>query len=282
MVASFHTKYLEDIIPVVKSEKLARFILRHLMEVYQQADAVWTVNEATVETLRDYGYTGPVTIIANGTDLEAARPAQRRSSAAVRVAGELGLDDDTPVFFFIGQHIWQKNLRMLMDALHILKNDILKSKSDQLPFRMIFIGGGDAAEELNNIARDYHLTAEVKFLGIIRDREFVRGMYERADLLLFPSLYDTSALVLRESAAALCPIVLIEGSSIAEGITDGYNGFLSANSPESFAEKIGLILNKPDLRFTVGLNAQKTLFRTWNTVVSEVYAEYERIVSFHK
>ena len=107
-------------------------------------------------------------------------------------------------------------------------------------------------------------------------------MYERADLLLFPSLYDTSALVIRESAAALCPMVLIAGSSIAEGITNDDNGFLAPDDPAAFADTIVRVLADPQLRLSVGLRAQQTLFRSWDTVVGEVYEEYQRIIANRK
>ena len=282
VVASFHTKYLEDILPIAKSETLARMFLKNLMETYQKADAVWTVNEATVETLRDYGYQGPVTVIANGTDLLAASPETRRGEPARRVSDELHLDDDTPVLFFIGQHIWQKNLRMLIESLRNLKDKLQPKKDGNPAFRMFFIGGGDATDELQQLVKESKLDAEVTFLGIIRDREFVRGMYERADLLLFPSLYDTSALVIRESAAALCPMVLIAGASIAEGINNDDNGFLAPDDPSAFADTIVRVLADPKLRLSVGLRAQQTLFRSWDTVVGEVYEEYQRIIANRK
>ncbi|MHB8963573.1 MAG: glycosyltransferase [Saccharofermentanales bacterium] len=277
-VASFHTKYLEDILPIARSEKLSKQVLHIIMKIYNKADAVWTVNEASVETLREYGYQGPVHVVENGTDLAAARPETRRSSAGDRVAAELKIREDEPVFFFIGQHIWQKNLRLLCESLQILKEKMLPANGEGRAFRMFFIGGGDATDDMKKMIEASHLENEVTFLGVVRDREFVRGMYERSDLLLFPSLYDTSALVLRESAATLCPLVLIDGASIAEGIKDGDNGFLSANTPGDFADTILRAMSEPGLRQSVGLRAQQTLYRSWDTVVGEVYAEYQNII----
>ncbi len=282
VVASFHTKYLEDLIPYFKSEKISRMYLKNLMKTYQQADAVWTVNESTIETLRDYGYEGPVHVVENGTDLVAAKPGKRRSNAAKRVISELQLDDDVPVLFFIGQHIWQKNLRLLCESLVYLKTKLKPIRKGAPAFRMFFIGGGDAAEELQDLIKTSGLEKEVTFLGIIRDREFVRGLYERADLVLFPSLYDTSALVLRETAAALCPLLLIDGSSIAEGIRDGDNGFLAPNDACAYADAIIRALADPKLRDAVALRAQQTMYRSWTTVVGEVYEEYEKIIARKK
>lgn len=278
LVASFHTKYYEDIVALVKSEKIAKSILKSLMSLYHKADAVWTVNDASIGTLREYGYRGPVQVIGNGTDLTAALPESRRSAAAGLVASQLQILEHEPVLFFIGQHVWQKNLRLLCDALKLLKDRLQPAQAGGPAFRMFFVGGGDAETELREIIAHYGLESEVSFLGIIRDRDFVRGLYERADLLLFPSLYDTSSLVLRESAAALCPVVLISGSTIAEGIVDGGNGYLSDNDASAFADRIIRALADRRERQAVGLQAQKTFYRSWSTVVAEVYAAYQQII----
>jgi 1,2-diacylglycerol 3-alpha-glucosyltransferase len=282
LVASFHTKYYEDILPTVHSKPIAKYLLHQLMEIYHQADAVWTVSESTVDTLREYGYRGPVHVIYNGTDLAVAQPDNRRSGAAQRVIKELELEENVPLLFFIGQHIWQKNLRMLIEALRILKTLLQPVSGGHRAFRMVFIGSGDAAEEMHNLVKSAQLESEVSFLGVIRDREFVRGIYERADLMLFPSLYDTSGLVLREAAATLCPFILIAGSTIAEGIQDGENGFLSINDPAAFASTIKRALSSSILRQAVGLRAQQTLYRSWDTVVDEVYAEYQETINRKK
>jgi len=279
LVASFHTKYYDDILSAVRSKWLAQKILNFIMEFYSQADAVCTVNEATIEILNEYGYRGPVHVIENGTDLQAADPESRRSSAGNRVISELKIEDSEPVLFFIGQHIWQKNLRMLCEALRILKDRMQPVQDNGRAFRMFFIGDGDAAEEMQKLVAASHLESEISFLGAINDREFVRGMFERADLMLFPSMYDTGALVLRESAAALCPFVLIAGSTIAGDIRHGDNGFLSINDPAAYADTIINAMADPELRIAVGLRAQQTLYRSWGTVVGELFTEYQNIIA---
>ena len=282
LVASFHTKYYDDILSAVRSEWLAKKILNFIMDFYSQADLVCTVNAATVDILRDYGYKGSVHVLENGTDMKAAVPESRRSHAAARVISELQIQESETVLFFIGQHIWQKNLRMLCEALRILKDRMQPIQGNGCAFRMFFIGDGDAANEMKNLIASSHLTSEVSFLGVVNDREFVRGMFERADLLLFPSLYDTAALVLRESAAALCPFVLIAGSTISGNITDGVNGFLSVNEPEAYADTIMKAMADPELRKDVSLRARQTLYRSWDTVVGELFIEYQNVIDRYK
>ena len=58
------------------------------------------------------------------------------------------------------------------------------------------------------------------------------ALYHRADLLVFPSIYDNAPMVLREAAAMGTPAVVVRGSCSAEGITDGENGFICADDSE--------------------------------------------------
>ena len=73
----------------------------------------------------------------------------------------------------------------------------------------------------------------------MHDREIVRAWYTRADLLLFPSTFDTNGLVVREAAACGLGSLLVRGSCAAEGITDGRNGILIEENAASLAAVLG-------------------------------------------
>ncbi|NLZ55248.1 MAG: glycosyltransferase family 4 protein [Clostridiaceae bacterium] len=282
MVASFHSKYYDDILAAARSKTISKWILNYLMQTYHNATEVWTVNDNTIATLREYGYEGPVRVINNGTDMARTSPDNRRGPAARAVAEELGLAEDQRLLFFIGQHIWQKNLKLMLESLAILKKRLQEDEPGRKPFQMIFVGSGDAADDLKEMCRKLDIADEVRFLGVIRDRVKIKGFYERADLFLFPSLYDTSALSIREAASSLCPTVMIEGSTTAEGIRDADNGYLSANTPEAYADRVYRALADPEERLRVGISAQESLYRTWETVGAEVLEEYKRLIAEHK
>ena len=282
-MASFHTKYRDDFLQAVHSEAFADARVRGIMRFYEQADSVWTVSEASVETLREYGYKGPVTVLLNGTDIELSDPLHRRSPACESVCRDLGIRPGETVFVFIGQHIWQKNIRFLIDALLEVRKVFAERNGKGLPstlplFRMYFIGTGTAKREMQEKIDALGLSAEVRLLGVVRDRTFIRGILERAELFLFPSTYDTSGLVLREAGAALCPAVLVDGSMVSKGIVDGVNGYLSRETPQDYANAILRALSDPEGMERVGRGAQQHFDRTWGTVAEEVLDRYEEII----
>ncbi len=272
IVASFHSKYYDDFKESLKIDGLARYGVSRVVDFYNSVDSVWTVNHATAETLRDYGYKGAIEVVPNGTEYETV---ENKELECQKVNLKLNLDKDELVFIYVGQMVWQKNTRCLMEALAFIKQKGLK-------YKMLMVGQGYALEDLKELSRDFGLTDRVMFLGAIYDRDYLKSLYCRANLLLFPSLYDNASIVLREAASQSCPSLLIEGSNTAEGVTDGFNGFLSKDGGDNIASRIMEVAKYPEKLIDAGENAQKTIFTSWETIVDEVYGRYKEIVQVYK
>jgi glycosyltransferase involved in cell wall biosynthesis len=272
IVTTFHSKYYDDFIEVVKMEKVAQFMIRRIISFYNKVDYVWTVNKATVDTLRYYGFRGNIDVMYNGADIS---PCEDTRSLREIANGRLNLKNDELMFLFVGQHIWQKNLELLVKALRSLKDRGVE-------FRMIFAGKGYAREELEQMVRELGLGENVRFIGVVQDREYLKALFARANLFLFPSLYDTSGIVIQEAAAVKCPSLVIENSNAAEGILDSHNGFLSANDAEAYSRKIEAIISDRKRLASVGENAQSTIYRSWEQVIDDVKERYMDIVSTYR
>ena len=272
LVATFHSKFYDDFKTVVKAAPLARLGVRQVIKFFRQVDAVWTVSQGTAETLRAYGYRGKVDVVYNGTDFVPPNdPEQRRAAINER----LGLDQDELVFLFVGQHIWQKNVRMLIQGLKLLHQWGVR-------YRMIFAGTGYAAQEMKERVEEIGLAVRVTFMGSILDREVLKSLYTRADLFLFPSVYDNAPIVIREAAAAQCPSVVVAGSNSAEGIIDNVNGFLTENDPESLARRVKEIIVDRGLLVAVGEQAQRTVYRHWEQIMAEVVDRYRELIQAYQ
>jgi 1,2-diacylglycerol 3-alpha-glucosyltransferase len=270
LVTTFHTKYREDFLHAMRSTLLVDIAVRQLVEFYKKVDYVWVPSEETIETLRSYGFKGEIEVMPNGTDLIVGD----EELAGLRSAGEklFEIPADVPMLLYIGQHIKEKNLEILMDSLGLLN----RKGTD---FRMIFIGGGYYADGLKEKAKEMGLTGKVFFKGIIRDREQIKKAYARADLLYFPSLYDTSSLIVKESAGMRLPALLVQGSCTAAGVHDGENGFLAANSAQSMADKLHTLLGDRETLSKAGRGAYGTLYRSWESVIELVAQHYEKIIA---
>lgn len=272
IVATFHSKYYEDFKEVLRLENLTRLVIKKVIGFYNSVDTVWTVNRATVNTLREYGFRGDVDVIPNGTDFD---PVYDRDKMGAQIRKTLKLKEDEHLLLFVGQHIWQKNLKMLVKSLYILK-------SLGVRYHMVFTGRGYAERELKQICSEMGLGTEVTFMGQIMDRDLLRKLYAAAAIFLFPSMYDNSPLVVREAAAAGCPSLLIKGSNSAEDIEDGFNGFLTENDPAAYAYSVKEILTFPEKCKSAGENARKTLYRGWEQIADEVTEKYAELVREHR
>ena len=74
------------------------------------------------------------------------------------------------------------------------------------------------------------------------------------------------------------PSLLMRATCAAEGVTDGENGYLCKDSPESAAEIIAyLARHKEDLQRT-GINASRTLARDPHEIMQQVRQHYLRII----
>jgi Glycosyltransferase len=266
LVATFHSKYRDDFEHSVSSRFLVRQMTKRVIRFFEKADEVWIPQASVEETIREYGYKGKVEVVDNGNDFATNEPVDPIRKA---VRNELGIADNEFMFLFVGQHIWEKNTRMIVEALAEIK---------QLPFKMFFVGTGYAAADLKELVDRLDLSSKVKFVGVITKREEIKGFYAAADLFLFPSIYDNAPLVIREAGAMHTPSILIKNSSSAENIIDNFNGFLIENSYESFAAKLRELIDVPDKIEIAGLNASQTIARSWESVAEEVLDRYKRLI----
>lgn len=267
LIATFHSKYRTDLEHSLPGWMVKR-IMSRVMTFFDAADEVWIPQAKVEDTVREYGYKGKLTVVENGIDLEMSDFASIKAFKAQQRL-KLGYTPETMVLLFVGQHIREKGVLLIIRAMDKLRD---------LPVKMEFIGTGYATEEMKNLIRQLHLEDKVTLNGVISDREVLKSYYGAADMFLFPSRYDNAPLVVREAAMMGTPAVLIAGSTASEVIKDGFNGFLVEESPESYASRIRSLYNDRSAIQEAAEGASKTLTRSWREVMEEVVGRYEEII----
>lgn len=265
IVGTFHSKYRDDFSRVIKSKRLVNTIIKNIIAFYEKCDEVWVPQESVKEVIREYGFKGNVEVVDNGCDLVADYPEEFFADARKK----LGIAPEEFVMLFVGQHIWEKNIRFILDGLDKVKD---------VPFKMYFVGNGYAANEIMHIISENGLEDKVTMVGSITDRQTMKLYYAAADLFLFPSLYDNAPLVVREAAALHTPSLMIEGATASSILTDGRNGFLVENSVDDFAGRIRQLAADPQLVRSAGIGASGSIVRSWEDVVGEVLDRYNSLI----
>jgi len=264
IVATLHTKYRDDLIRAIPFPRLVEWEIRRIVKYYESVDEVWVPSSAAREALRQYGYRGPVEVVRNGVDLQPPVQAESRRSAPQARSREF-------VLLYVGQHVWVKNLGLLIRALAAVRGMGVR-------FRMVFVGGGYAKEAIKAMVERLGLSNCTTFAGVVHDRPALASYYAQANCFLFPSIYDNNPLVVMEAAAFGVPSLLIRDSGAAEGVVDGVNGFLAENSVQAYAAKLRQVIAHPEAAARAGAGARQSLYRSWQTAVAEVRDRYISLV----
>lgn len=267
LIATFHSKFRDDFVQSVKSEKIADLMIKNVMNFFNYADEVWIPQAYVEDTIREYGFKGNVEVVDNGTDFFVEK--NELEILKEKTKKKLNIGKNELTLLFVGQHIWEKNTAMIIEALEIIRN---------IPYRMFFVGMGYAEQQMKKMVFERKLDDKVCFVGSIFDRNIIKEYYAASDLFIFPSLYDNAPLVVREAAALHTPSILVRGSTASEIIQDNVNGFLIENSAEDLAKKIKYAYMNPQILKLNGTNASITISRSWENITNEVLDRYEHLI----
>ena len=269
VVFTYHTKYDLDIANALRGQLLQEAAVRMLVANIEACDEVWVVSRGAGENLRQLGFRGEYRVMENGVDLPKGSVSPE---AAAKAAAGFDLPAGIPVYLFVGRLMWYKGIRLILEGLAALK-------AAGKDFRMVFVGSGGDEAEIRAEAERQGLGQKCVFTGPVRDREKLRGWYSRADLLLFPSTFDTNGLVVREAAACGLPALLIRDSCAAEGVTDGVNGFLIPEDSAALFAALDRLHGREEILEQTGRKAMDDLYLSWENSVFRAWDRYEEILA---
>ena len=269
LVGTFHSKYYDDFLKATKSESIAKMGTKFVVNFYNRCDEVWTVGKNSADVLHEYGYEGKIQILQNGAAFRSVHP-----SDIDEVIRRWNLGND-PVILFVGQMDWKKNILTVLEAC-------AEMKKAGRNFRLLLAGQGIDMSKIDQKIHELNIQDRSQMLGHITDTSLLDALYAHASVFAFPSLYDTSALVVREAAVMGTPSVMVKGSTAAEIIRDGDNGFLCENDPKDLARVISGVLDDPELLARASERARETIPVPWETIMENVVERYTRLVALAK
>ncbi len=292
VIFTYHTKFDVDIERAVGEGFLKKETIRAMISNIEACDDVWVVSEGAGDNLRNLGYEGELRVMPNGVDFPRGRASEDRVK---ELNDSYDIPEGIPVFLFVGRLMKYKGLPIIVDAV----KELSKAGID---YRMVFVGGGADAVEMQDKVREYGIaidiygedkdlqhtdardnnTGKVIFTGPEHDREKLRAWNTRADLFLFPSTYDTNGIVVREAAACGLASVLIKDSCAAEGITDRRNGYLVEENAESMAALLKEVYGDLGKLHQVGQNAMDEIYISWDKSVRLAFDRYKEILELKR
>ncbi|MCH5241710.1 MAG: glycosyltransferase [Muribaculaceae bacterium] len=267
LIGTFHSKYKEDLQHSFRHFPFCvPIIMKRILNFFNACDEVWIPQKDVEETVRKYGYKGPLTVVENGNDFASLIVDDVRKYK-LEAKKRIGFDVNDFNLLFVGQHIWEKGLNIILQTIEQLKE--IKS------IKINFIGDGYASGDINKLVKEKGLEHKVKLNGLITDRKILSDFYAASDLFFFPSMYDNAPLVVREAAAMATPSLLLKGSTASEVIEDSVNGYLVDNNIEEISSIIKYLVKERENVLKTGIKARNSLVRSWEDVVGEVMDRYD-------
>lgn len=148
-------------------------------------------------------------------------------------------------FLFYPANPWKhKNHEVLFQALRLLRDE--KGRR----FDLVLTGfGQDAGSPITALAEAHGLRDQIHPLGYLAVEELA-WLYRRAEMLVFPSLFEGFGIPLVEAMAAGCPVVGARATSIPEVVRDAAELFDPA-SPAALAAAIERVADDAEWRDTL-------------------------------
>lgn len=271
-VTTFHSNMYLIFKDVVKLPFIAKMLAHHLGRRYNKFDEVFVCSPPVEEQLRFTGYKGKVTYLPFGTDFKRCDRVDEYRGLAEK---KFNISPEERVFIYVGRVMKLKRIDFILRSLK-------KVKERGFAFRFYVVGKGAELNKLKKYAAKLGFTErEVIFTGFLPREDFPL-IFSRADLLLFPSVYDNFGLVKVEGAAYQTPGLFIKGTCAGYGITDGVDGFLSENDEESFAEKIIAAARDGEKLRLAGKAAAESQYISWKTCTDRLLERLTEIVKERK
>ena len=266
VIGTMHSQFKQDFLRAVKFETFASILTKVIIQQFNRCDECWAVNSEVANIFyNEYHYKSLPKVMNNATDM---CPVNNVEKAKNIINDKYSIEPDEKVFLFVGRINNLKNVFFIANSLKTLKEKC------NFKFKMLFVGTGQDEEKLKEIIKKNNMQNEIIMCGRVTDREELANYYARADLFLFPSLYDASSIVQIEAASQKTPTLFIKGAATAATIKDNISGFTAENDEERFADRIIEIMKGEELYNKVCENAYKDVYSNWDDKIEEVYQMY--------
>ena len=158
---------------------------------------------------------------------------------AAEVGRRLGLT--RPYILYLGTIEPRKKLLTLLDAFRILQDE------GRTELDLVLAGQrGWACRDVYRRADTERLRGRVRFPGYV-PADLLPGLYRGTKLFVYPSLYEGFGFPPLEAMASGTPVVVSEGSSLAEVVGDAGVSVPAGNAGD-LASGMARLLDEPDLR----------------------------------
>jgi D-inositol-3-phosphate glycosyltransferase len=244
-------------------------------EIASQADLlIASTEDERADLVRLYGADlDHVAVVPPGVDLSMFQPSDR-DEARRKIGYGRGR-----LLLFVGRLERLKGVDVAIRALALLRD---RAHDD---VRLLILGEdsreGDESEKdrLKEVAAAAGVRDRVDFLGSVAHHE-LPFFYSAADVCVMPSYSESFGLVGLEAQACARPVVGSGVTGLRSVVRDEVSGYLlDSHDPAMYAERIGRLLDNPELALQMGRRGRLLAQRfSWTRTADRLQALFEGVV----
>jgi len=261
---------VHDLAPLLynRTYGISRLIWRFSIQGIVRADKVITDSHFTANELTKLVRRLPSSVIAIPLGVsEAFKPMPTAERQALHT---LNNPEKRPFILHVGNWQPRKNPKGILQTVKELKQR-------NLIVQLVQAGANPSRELLREIDQ-MDLLDQVFFMGHVSEQELVK-LYNAADLLLFPSLYEGFGLPVLEAMACGTPVVTSNSTSLPE-TAGGAAVLVDPADIRAMADSVENVLVDQAIRdrlIEAGLTRARAL--SWRNTAHQVYREYQALLS---
>ena len=177
--------------------------------------------------------------------------------------------DDEQLLFFAGRMYHQKGVNHLLYAMPEIKK--------RFNAKLVLAGGG-SVDHYKQMAWDLGVGDKSYFLGHVGSEDELIGLYQNADAMIAPSVYEPFGLVALEAQSAGTPVVASHTGGFVDTIIHEHTGLHSWPAhAKSIADQTSRVLSNPEWGKEMGRNGQKRAQKvfSWDKTAKKTMLVYE-------
>jgi len=273
LVVTFHALEIGRIGGHLPTTELSKAIHAAEWHLAQEADLIITcsrfMSRETVTHLQVPA--DKVVVIPNAVDAAAFADLRERRAGLGAFRQQWAAAEE-PLVFYVGRLVGEKGVDLLVEAMAEVCRELPQA-------RAVIAGKGpeDYTRQLQESIVRLGLERRVHLVGYLSDEDRDR-FYSVADVAVFPSRYEPFGIVALEAMAAGIPVVVAEGSGLAEVVEHGRTGLhVARNSAAALAQGILQVLRHPEAAQARAQVAQ-TVVRNhynWDQVAEQTLTAYD-------
>jgi glycosyltransferase involved in cell wall biosynthesis len=181
------------------------------------------------------------------------------------------------LLLYVGRLFSKKGVHVLLKSLRYLKK----------PVRLVVIGPMESTKYCQEILKlieklNQETKHEIKYLGPLNPGAEITRWYQKATMLVTPSIYEAFGVVLLEALSCETPVVATTVGGIPEIVQNHKNGLLvPPNDPLKLAEAIQYLLDNKDIRTRMGREGRNWVTESFSleTSTKKLYNIYQKLLS---